>query len=103
MAAMAICQTSLEEEIKSLENKVLQMMRNFDELEEKTEENIKNAKDELKLFIKRKLDSELAATNTKLLHLHQHMALKYSPIQQTFSHQYSIGDEACYVCSNYHR
>ena len=23
------------------------------------------------------------------------MALKYSPIQQTFSHQYSIGDEAC--------
>ena len=70
MDALALSQTELDEELRSVENNVLQMMRKLDQLEEKTEENIKNAKDELKLFIKRKLDSELAATNTKLLHLH---------------------------------
>ena len=92
---MTVRQTLLEEELQSVENKVLQMMRNFDELEEKTEENIKNAKNELELFTKSKLDNELAATDTKLLHLRQHVASKYSPIQQTFSHQYFIGAEAC--------
>ena len=45
--------------------------------------------------MKSRLDNELAVTDTKLLHLWQHVASKYSPIQQTFSHQYSIGAEAC--------